>query len=52
MKRGTLYVNDTGDPQQLTFTTQKVMPHSIILSFTTKKGTYVSLHGQIDKVVK
>ena len=51
-KHGTLYVNSTDDSQQLTASTQKVDPHSILLSFTTKRGTYVNLSGRIDKVVK
>jgi hypothetical protein len=51
-KKGTIYVNSTDDPQQLALSTAKVAPHSIVLSFTTKRGTYVSLSGRIDKVVK
>jgi hypothetical protein len=51
-RKGTVYVNSTGDPQQLSASTVKVAPHSIVLSFTTKRGTYVSSIGQIDKVVK
>jgi hypothetical protein len=51
-QRGTLYVNLTGDPQPLVLTTTKIAPHSVLLSITTKKGTYVGLTGRIDKVVK
>ena len=51
-RKGTIYVNSTDDPQQLALSTTKVAPHSILLSFTTKRGTYVSLVGRIDKVVK
>ncbi len=51
-KNGTLYVNDTDEPQALTMSTAKVPPHGIMLSFTTKRGTYVNLSGRIDKVVK
>ncbi len=51
-KSGTLYVNSTDDPLPLTMSTAKVQPHGIILSFTTKRGTYVNLSGRIDKVVK
>ncbi|MGA8576896.1 MAG: hypothetical protein WB609_14580 [Candidatus Cybelea sp.] len=51
-KQGTLYVNSTDDPQQLSASTQKVDAHGIVLSFTTKRGTYVNLNGRIDKVVK
>jgi hypothetical protein len=51
-RKGTLYVNTTGEPQQLALSTTKVPPNGILLSFTTKRGTYVSLSGRIDKVVK
>jgi hypothetical protein len=51
-KRGTIYVNDTDDYQPLVMSTQKVPPHSILLSLTTKRGTSVSMNGRIDKVVK
>jgi hypothetical protein len=49
---GTLYINSTDDPQQLALSSTKVPAHSILLSFTTERGTYVSLNGRIDKVVK
>jgi hypothetical protein len=51
-KTGTLYVNSTDVPQQLALSTQKVQAHGVLLSFTTKLGTYVNLSGRIDKVVK
>ena len=51
-KIGSLYVNSTDAPQQLALSTKKVAPHSVLLSFTTKRGTYVNLIGRIDEVVK
>lgn len=51
-KSGTVYLNDTDDFQPMPRTTTKVPPHSIVLSFSTKRGTYVSVRGRIDKVVK
>jgi len=51
-KDGTVYVNTTGDSQQLSMSTTKVPPHSVLVSFTTKRGTYVSVSGRIDKTVK
>jgi hypothetical protein len=51
-QQGTVYVNSTDDPVQMTASTQKVAPHSIVLAFTTQRGTFVSLSGRIDKVVK
>jgi hypothetical protein len=51
-RRGTIYANDTDDYLPLTMSTTKVSPHSIMLSFTTERGTSVSLTGRLDKVVK
>lgn len=51
-KHGTLYVNTTDDAQRLPLSTAKVPAHSLLLSFTTLRGTYVSLNGRVDKVVK
>lgn len=51
-KRGTVYANTTDDFQPMVMSSTKVPPHSIMLSFTTKRGTYISLSGRIDKVVK
>jgi hypothetical protein len=51
-RSGTVYLNDTDDFQPMALTTAKVPPHSILLSFSTKRGTYVSVRGRIDKVVK
>lgn len=49
-QRGTAYVNSTDDYQPLVMSTTKVAPHSILLSFTTDKGTLVTLNGRIDVV--
>ncbi|MBV8067437.1 MAG: hypothetical protein JO113_05645 [Candidatus Eremiobacteraeota bacterium] len=51
-KTGTVYVNNTDDYLPLVMSTTKVPPHSIMLSYTTDRGTYVSCSGGIDKVVK
>ncbi len=49
---GTLYLNYTGDPQPLSSSSAKLPAHSATLSFTTGSGTYVSLRGGIDLVIK
>ncbi|HLY01508.1 MAG TPA: hypothetical protein VKR56_03325 [Candidatus Cybelea sp.] len=51
-KRGTAYVNETDVPQPLALSTTKVPPHSIVLTFTTVRGTYVGITGRFDQVVK
>lgn len=52
LKTGTLYFNSTDDPQPLNMTSAKVPPHSMILSLSTNRGTYASMNGKIDQVVK
>ncbi len=52
LKAGTIYVNTTDDYQPMPMTTAKIAPHSLWISFTTYKGTYCSLKGRIDEVVK
>jgi hypothetical protein len=49
---GTVYLNLTDSTQQLVLSTTKVPPKSVLISFSTKRGTFVSVVGRIDKVVK
>jgi hypothetical protein len=51
-RRGTVYLNSTDDYQPLVMSTTKVAPHSVLLSFQTDRGTYLTLSGRIDTVVK
>jgi len=51
-KWGTAYVNETDAPLPLTLSTTKVPEHSIMLTFTTDRGTYVGITGRFDEVVK
>ena len=52
LKIGTVYVNDTDAAQPLVLSSSKVPAHSVMVSFTTKHGSYVSLSGRIDGVVR
>jgi hypothetical protein len=52
LKRGTIYFNSTDQPQPLSRSTTKVPPHSLMLSVTTERGTYIGLTGRMDEVVK
>jgi hypothetical protein len=47
---GTLYVNLTGDTQQLHQSSTQLSPHDVLLMMQTKRGTYISLHGHIDEM--
>jgi hypothetical protein len=50
--RGTVYANLTGEMQQLSLSTMRLPAHSIMMALRTKRGTYVTLSGTIDKVKK
>jgi hypothetical protein len=52
VRNGTIYINDTGDAQQLTHSTTKLKPHSAMVSFTTVSGTYVNVLGTLDQVIR
>lgn len=52
LKTGTVYLNDTNEPQPLVLSATRVPPHSVLLSLTTDRGTYVSLNGRMDQVVR
>jgi hypothetical protein len=49
-QRGTVYLNLTDDKQPLPFTSKQLLPHSIMLSLTTRIGTIVDVTGTIDAV--
>ncbi|HVA32625.1 MAG TPA: hypothetical protein VNG31_00665 [Candidatus Baltobacteraceae bacterium] len=49
---GTVYANRTDQPQPLALSSKRLPPHSILLSISTDRGTYISLSGTIDKVTK
>jgi hypothetical protein len=52
LARGTIYANMTDAPQPLSLSSIQLAPHSILLSISTKKGTYINLSGAIDAVTK
>jgi hypothetical protein len=52
LKNGTLYLNYTGDAQPLSLSSAKLSPNSAMLSLTLRNGTYITLRGRIDQVVR
>ncbi len=50
--RGTVYANLTDEMHQLSLSTMQMAAHSIMMAIKTKRGTYVTLSGTIDKVKK
>ncbi len=47
---GTIYVNLTGDQQQLRHSSTQLSPHDVLLMMQTQRGTYISLQGHIDQM--
>lgn len=52
LKNGTIYLNYTGDAQQLSRSSAKLPANSVMLALTTQNGTFITLHGRLDQVVK
>ena len=50
LKSGTVWLNPTSTLQSLSLTTAHLQPHGVMMSVTTKKGTYVSLTGTVDEL--
>jgi len=48
-EHGTVYYNPTGDMLTLPYSTTQIPPKGIICSIKTKAGTYISIHGKLDK---
>lgn len=49
---GTVYLNYTGEAQPLTLSSEKLPAHAVLLSFRTASGTYVTLRGTLDQVIR
>jgi len=49
---GTIYLNYTDADQKMSWSSSKLPSHGVLLSFTTKAGTFVTLRGRIDQVVR
>lgn len=50
LKTGTVYVNTTGQNEQLAYSSEQIPPNGILLALQTQVGTYVSLDGTIDEI--
>ncbi|MGA7354040.1 MAG: hypothetical protein WBW76_01285 [Candidatus Cybelea sp.] len=52
LKSGTIYLNYADQAQPLARSSAKLPAHSIMLALTTRNGTFVTVHGRIDQVIK
>jgi hypothetical protein len=49
---GTVWLNPSQSPQTLTHSSAQLPPRGVIMLIKTKAGTYVSLTGRVDEVIK
>jgi hypothetical protein len=49
-EHGTVYINLTGAPQSLPFSTKKVPPNGLALVVRSERGTYITVNGTLDMV--
>jgi hypothetical protein len=52
LKSGTIYLNYTDTAQPLSRSSGKLAASSVMLALTTKNGTFITVHGQLDQVIK
>ena len=52
LKNGTIYLNYTGAAQPLSGSSAKLPANSVMLALTTKNGTFITLRGRLDQVIK
>jgi hypothetical protein len=52
LKSGTIYLNYADEDQPLARSSAKLPAHSIMLALTTRNGTFVTVRGRIDQVIK
>jgi len=52
LRGGTVWLNPTTSRQSLPLSSAQVPPHGVLVSLTTKAGTYLSLSGTVDEVQK
>ena len=52
LKTGTLYLNYTSEAQPLSRSSQKLPANSALLALTLRNGTFITMRGRIDQVIK
>lgn len=52
LKSGTIYVNATDQTQQMPLSSQTLPRHGVLLSINTDRGTYVTMTGTVDGIVR
>ena len=52
LKHGTIYVNTTADTQPMPMSSQQLPSKGVLLSLVTSIGTYVTMTGKVDGIVR
>jgi hypothetical protein len=52
LQSGTVWLNPSGEKQQVPYSSTQLPSHGVMLAVQTKRGTYVSLNGTADEVLK
>jgi hypothetical protein len=52
LRSGSVWLNPSKTSQQLPSSSTQLPPHGVILAMNSKRGTYVSLTGTVDQVIK
>jgi hypothetical protein len=52
LRRGTVWLNPTSSNQLLPYSSAQIRPHGVLISITSKAGTYLSLTGTVDEIQK
>jgi hypothetical protein len=52
LQSGTVWLNPTATSQPLTYSSQSLPSHGVLMAVKTKSGTYVSLSGTVDEMKK
>jgi hypothetical protein len=52
LQSGTVWLNPTATNQPLSYSSQSLPSHGVLMAVKTKSGTYVSLSGIVDEIKK
>jgi hypothetical protein len=50
LRGGSVWLNPTTSKQLLPYSSAQIQPHGVLISITSKTGTYLSLTGTVDEV--
>jgi hypothetical protein len=48
--RGTIYMNFSGEPQSVPYSSESLASHHLLVAIRTQRGTYITVRGNVDEV--